>query len=95
MTEFHPIDNIEAGQFTEIYGDCFISGFIEGGEFDAIVSITTMDTMKKNGIHGELELAASISGVEVSGKVEGTKDDNSTLKDAKTKIRWAKAIFIT
>jgi hypothetical protein len=95
MTEFHPIDNIEDGQFTEIYGDCFISGFIEGGEFDAIVSITTMDTMKKNGIHGELELAASISGVEVSGKVEGTKDDNSTLKDAKTKIRWTKAIFIT
>lgn len=87
ITAFCPIDYIEPGQFTEVYGDCFISGFIEGGEFDALVSITTKDTMKKNGISGELELSANISGVDVAGKVGGRKDDNSTLKEAKTKIR--------
>lgn len=86
VTEFCPIDHIEPGKFTEIYGDCFISGFIEGGEFDALVSITTADTMRKNGISGELELSANISGVDVSGKVGGGKEDNSRLKDAKTKI---------
>lgn len=87
VTEFTPIDYIEPGQFTEIYGDCFISGFIEGGEFDALVSITTENTMKTNGISGELELSANISGVDVAGSVKGKKDDNSTLKNAKTKIR--------
>ncbi|KAI9653010.1 MAG: hypothetical protein M1829_001350 [Trizodia sp. TS-e1964] len=86
VTEFCPIDYIAPGRFTEIYGDCFISGFIEGGEFDALVSITTADTMKKNHIHGGLELSANISGVDVAGSVEGGKDDNSTLKNAKTKI---------
>jgi hypothetical protein len=87
VTEFSPIDHVKPGQFTDIYGDCFISGFIEGGEFDAIVSITTADTMKKNGISGSLELSANISGVDVAGKVEGGKDSNSHLTNAKTKIR--------
>jgi hypothetical protein len=87
VNQFCPIDNIQPGQFTEIYGDCFISGFIEGGEFDAVISITTEKTMKENGISGELELAANISGIEVSGKVGGGKTDNSTLNNAKTKIR--------
>lgn len=90
VTEFCPIDNVPASQFTDIYGDCFISGFVEGGEFNAIVSITTADTMKKNGITGELELSANISGVDVAGTVKGAKDDNSHLKDAKTKIRYDK-----
>jgi hypothetical protein len=87
VTEFSPIDNVAPGQFIDIYGDCFISGFIEGGEFDAIVSITTADTMKKNGISGELELSANISGVDVAGSVKGAKDSNSHLTNAKTKIR--------
>ncbi|VUC29193.1 unnamed protein product [Clonostachys rosea] len=91
ITEFTPIPYISEGQFTEIYGDCFVSGFIEGGEFDAIVSITTADTLKKLHIGGGLELSAVISGIEVSGKVEGAKDDNSTLKNAKTniKVTWS------
>ncbi|KAK6354949.1 hypothetical protein TWF696_004077 [Orbilia brochopaga] len=87
VTEFAPIDHIEPGQFTEIYGDCFISGFIEGGEFDAIVTITTEDTIKKNSLSGSLELSANISGVDVAGSVAGAKDDNSTLKNAKTEIK--------
>lgn len=87
ITEFTPIQYIEPGQFTEIYGDCFISGFIEGGEFDALVTITTEDTIKKHSLSGGLELSAKIAAVEVSGKVEGGKDENSTLKNSQTKIR--------
>lgn len=87
MTEFCPIDHIEPGQFTDVYGDCFISGFVEGGEFDALITITTEDTLKKNSLSGGLELSANFSGVEVSGKVEGGKKDKSQLKNAQTKIR--------
>ncbi|KAF5672034.1 hypothetical protein FHETE_3906 [Fusarium heterosporum] len=86
ITQFAPIPYIEAGQFTEIYGDCFISGFIEGGEFDALVTITTEDTIKKNSLSGGLELSVNISGINVSGSVSGGKDDNSTAKKAQTKI---------
>ncbi|KAK6526634.1 hypothetical protein TWF694_005215 [Orbilia ellipsospora] len=86
ITEFAPIDHIEPGQFTDIYSDCFISGFIEGGEFDAIVTITTEDTIKKNSISGKMELSANISGVDVGGSVGGGKTDDSTFKNARTKI---------
>lgn len=87
VTEFAPIDYVDPGQFTDIYGDCFISGFIEGGEFTALVSITTEDTLKKNSLSGSLELSANISGFDISGKVGGGKDDISAMKGAQTKIR--------
>ncbi|KAM5344892.1 hypothetical protein ACJ41O_010754 [Fusarium nematophilum] len=86
ISEFAPIDHIDPGQFTEIYGDCFISGFIEGGDFDALVTITTEDTLKKNSISGGLELSANIDAVDVSGSVQGRTDGDSTLKNAQTKI---------
>ncbi|KAB8221106.1 hypothetical protein BDV33DRAFT_190697 [Aspergillus novoparasiticus] len=43
LTEFVPIDNLPAEQFTEVYGDTFISGFQEGGEFNAVISIKVKD----------------------------------------------------
>ncbi|KAH7183717.1 hypothetical protein BKA60DRAFT_475268 [Fusarium oxysporum] len=86
ITEFAPIDYIEPGQFTEIYGDCFISGFIEGGEFDALVTVTTEETIKKNSLSGGLELGANISGFDVAGKVDGGVENNSNDKKARTKI---------
>ncbi|KAL7764027.1 hypothetical protein ACKLNR_005172 [Fusarium oxysporum f. sp. zingiberi] len=86
ITEFAPIDHIEPGQFTEIYGDCFISGFIEGGEFDALVTVTTEETIKKNSLSGGLELGANISGFDVAGKVDGGVENNSNDKKARTKI---------
>ncbi|KAF6520450.1 hypothetical protein HZS61_016867 [Fusarium oxysporum f. sp. conglutinans] len=86
ITEFAPIDYIEPGQFTEIYGDCFISGFIEGGEFDALVTVTTEETIKKNSLSGGLELGASISGFDVAGNVDGGVENNSNDKKARTKI---------
>ncbi|RYN29788.1 hypothetical protein AA0112_g7086 [Alternaria arborescens] len=91
VTEFCPIDHIDPGQFTEIYGDCFISGFIEGGEFDAVISVTTADTIKKWNLNGGLELEAKISGIDVAGKVEGGKTDDKTFKNAKTTIsvKWS------
>ncbi len=39
---FNPLPNYDTytpNSFTDIYGDSFISGFVEGGEFDAIISV--------------------------------------------------------
>ncbi|KAK6497175.1 hypothetical protein TWF506_004650 [Arthrobotrys conoides] len=91
MTQFVPIPHIEAGQFTEIYGDCFISGFIEGGVFDALITITTADTKKKNSLSGSLSLSAKISGVQVDGTVAGASDKDEAFKNATTniKVTWS------
>ena len=39
LTEFSPINGTSPSDFTRLYGDTFISGFTEGGEFSALVSI--------------------------------------------------------
>jgi hypothetical protein len=36
--------------FHEIYGDCYISGFVEGGDLHGIVSIKVLDASKKEKI---------------------------------------------
>ncbi|KAK7454066.1 hypothetical protein VKT23_011579 [Stygiomarasmius scandens] len=44
LTQFSPIkDTPSKLEFTRVYGDSFISGFTEGGEFNAIVSIKLRD----------------------------------------------------
>ena len=44
-----------AGAFTKIYGDTFISGFLEGGELNAIISIKSSDTSAIRQIKAALE----------------------------------------
>jgi hypothetical protein len=40
-------------QFTKKFGDCFISGFQEGGEFYGLISIKVLETTKKTDILAE------------------------------------------
>lgn len=44
LNKFWPVDGVVPGDFTEVYGDSFISGFQEGGEFNALISIKKSDT---------------------------------------------------
>lgn len=53
LTEFAPIDNLPAEKFTEVYGDTFISGFQEGGEFNAVISIKVKDKNQVENIKAE------------------------------------------
>jgi hypothetical protein len=40
---FHKLKNLPNDQFHNVFGDCFISGFLEGGEFTALVSLRFFD----------------------------------------------------
>lgn len=54
LTEFDPIANLPDSEFTRVYGDCFISGFAEGGEFNALISIKLKDRSRAKEIKGWL-----------------------------------------
>ncbi|MCJ1457650.1 hypothetical protein MMC28_008019 [Mycoblastus sanguinarius] len=43
LTKFNQITGLKPSSFTDVYGDCFISGYQEGGEFHAIISIKVKD----------------------------------------------------
>ncbi|KAF7541297.1 hypothetical protein G7054_g717 [Neopestalotiopsis clavispora] len=71
LNKFWPVDGVAPGDFTEVYGDSFISGFQEGGEFNALISIKKSDTSNIHNFGVDAEIA--LTGM-LSGKLEGTAD---------------------
>ncbi|RKK82191.1 hypothetical protein BFJ71_g15337 [Fusarium oxysporum] len=51
---FNRIKNMDSARFHDIYGDTFISGFIEGGDLHGIISIRTIDATKKSEVKNKL-----------------------------------------
>ncbi|CAE6443597.1 unnamed protein product [Rhizoctonia solani] len=48
------VQNGENQKFHEVFGDCFISGFIEGGDLHGIISIKVIDSSKKEEIRAQI-----------------------------------------
>lgn len=88
VTEFCPLPNVPEGKFTELYGDCFISGFIEGGVFHALVTRTEETQSAKKEMGGSINVNVSLAGgaVKVSGSGAGGKDESSEDKHYSTQI---------
>ncbi|OCK80670.1 hypothetical protein K432DRAFT_416534 [Lepidopterella palustris CBS 459.81] len=87
VSEFTPIPNVPAARFTEVYGDCFISGFIEGGVFNALVmkQLADKNEMKKMG--GSLSIKLKLAGVaDVEGTARADKIDNKAENKHSTTI---------
>ncbi|ETI27792.1 hypothetical protein G647_00241 [Cladophialophora carrionii CBS 160.54] len=84
--KFEPIPGLPPGRFTEVYGDAFISGWEEGGEFNAVVSVKLRD--KSSATQVAASLQASLGTAALSGSVEGQGqiDKSSLDKMAETTI---------
>ncbi|KAJ7089876.1 hypothetical protein B0H15DRAFT_949122 [Mycena belliarum] len=54
-TEFEFIPNLHQSEFTRLYGDSFISGFVEGGEFNALISVKLRDRSDADQVKQQLE----------------------------------------
>ena len=91
---FNPIPEMDNKNFTDVFGDCFISGFTEGGEFSAIVSIKVSDKSKISAVKAaaEAEIAiAAAPGLEVGTKNSFDKSKSDVWDDTETTIsvNWA------
>ncbi len=91
---FNPIGELDNKQFTDVFGDCFISGFTEGGEFSAIVSIKVSDKTKVSAVKAaaEAEIAiAAAPGLSVGTKNSVDKRKSDVWDDTETTIsvNWA------
>ena len=60
--EFQRLDNVPSSKFTDVFGDCFISGFLEGGEFNALISIKVLDKSRINDIKAAYALPRAMLG---------------------------------
>ena len=91
---FNPIPELDNKRFTEVFGDCFISGFTEGGEFSAIVSIKVNDKAKVSAVKAAAEAQIAIAaapGLSVGTKNTIDKLQSDVWDDTETTIsvNWA------
>ncbi|OQE13686.1 hypothetical protein PENFLA_c044G03126 [Penicillium flavigenum] len=94
LSRFNALSNVSAAdrnRFTNIYGDCFVSGFLEGGEFNALLTVKVADKSKVKEIKGALSLSLEKGGFGISGEAAGGYDAAEILKHSETSISvsWA------
>ncbi|PWN43858.1 hypothetical protein IE81DRAFT_61632 [Ceraceosorus guamensis] len=68
--EYNPCgDGIDESNFRKVFGDSFISGFLEGGELTALVTMKVLNTSKARDISVEGAITVGTSSFDVSGQV--------------------------
>jgi hypothetical protein len=65
---FNPLRSVDANNFREVYGDSYISGFVEGGEFNALVSMKILNKAKKTDIQAEAKIALMAGAVQIEAE---------------------------
>lgn len=85
--EFNEIPGLPRSKFGDIYGDTFISGFLVGGEFVAILSIKVNDQSKLQDIKASLEL--SFSQVQASGAGGYREANASYSSETSISVNWS------
>ncbi|KAF2785625.1 hypothetical protein K505DRAFT_291014, partial [Melanomma pulvis-pyrius CBS 109.77] len=77
--------------FNKIFGDTFISGFVEGGEFNALISMKIMDKSKSTDIAAKAKIALTIGAgsVEAEGEVKKQKSSLEMSTETTIQVSWA------
>ncbi|KAH7165330.1 hypothetical protein EDB81DRAFT_852234 [Dactylonectria macrodidyma] len=60
--------DINSDDFNKVYGDSFISGFVEGGEFNAVVSMKVHNKAKLLDIKAEAKVALTTGPVDITAE---------------------------
>ncbi|KAM0490561.1 hypothetical protein ACHAP8_011466 [Fusarium lateritium] len=88
---YQALPSVDEKNFVEVFGDCFISGFLEGGEFNALVSMKVLNKDKKTEIEAEAKVAMNIGPVEVEAeaKVKVAKNNIQANTDTTIQVGWS------
>ncbi|KAK3933940.1 hypothetical protein QBC46DRAFT_400905 [Diplogelasinospora grovesii] len=86
LVKFDPIPEVKVENFAQVYGDSFISGFQEGGEFTAVISIKAKDRRKANKLKADAAINFTKDKLELHADGEFGKDDTSFLTENETTV---------
>jgi hypothetical protein len=86
--EFQDIPGLPLDRFTEVYGDTFVSGFTEGGEFNAVISIKLNDKSKYRSVKQavDVQLAVGPPTLEIGASEAIAKEHSEALKNTEISI---------
>ncbi|KAK0530971.1 hypothetical protein OC842_003760 [Tilletia horrida] len=85
--EFNPLPQgkVADSDFLKVYGDSYISGFLEGGEFNALVSMNVLNTAKLTQIEAAAKVAFSTGALDVEASASfGMAKSNIALNTETT-----------
>ncbi|KAF2743081.1 hypothetical protein M011DRAFT_529339 [Sporormia fimetaria CBS 119925] len=88
---FNPLRSVTKDNFRDIYGDSFISGFIEGGEFNALVSMKILNKAKKTDIQAEAKVALTAGPVNLTAEanVGIARSNIETNTETTIQVSWS------
>ncbi|RGP77376.1 hypothetical protein FLONG3_4515 [Fusarium longipes] len=72
LINFQPIEGVGAENFTEVYGDSFVSGYQEGGTFTAVISVKARNEEKAREI--KAKAGAQFTKTKDAKEAEGEKE---------------------
>jgi len=79
LHQIRKIPGIKPSDFMEVYGDSFVSGFIEGGEFTALLSIGVISTndvpLVKSAVQSDFENLQSVNNASVKHQIQDLLDE--------------------
>ncbi|PWN86841.1 hypothetical protein FA10DRAFT_213195, partial [Acaromyces ingoldii] len=89
--EYNPIASISETDeaHLEVFGDCFVSGFLEGGELNAVVMIKVLNDVKKSDIKAEAKVALTTSfKAEAEGNLALAKANIAMNTETTIQVSW-------
>lgn len=89
--QYNPLRSVNKDNFNEVYGDSFISGFQEGGEFNAVVSMKILNKAKKTDIKAEAKIAFTAGPVDLKAEanVAIAKANIETNTETTIQVTWS------
>lgn len=88
---YNPLRSVDKDSFREVYGDSFISGFVEGGEFNALVSMKILNKAKKTDIQAEAKIALTAGAVQIEAEanVGVARSNIETNTETTIQVSWS------
>ncbi|KAF5237904.1 hypothetical protein FAUST_5856 [Fusarium austroamericanum] len=88
---FQGLPSVDQTNFRSVFGDCYIAGFLEGGEFNALVSMKVVNKAKATSIKVEAEVALSVGAVDLkaTAKVDIDKSNFSSQTETTIQVVWS------
>ena len=88
---YNPLRSVDDKNFQKVYGDTFISGFLEGGEFNAIVSMKIHNKAKMTDIKAEAKVALTAGPVDITAEanVGIARSNIETNTETTIQVSWA------
>ncbi|KAJ5646745.1 hypothetical protein N7490_003117 [Penicillium lividum] len=88
---FQGLPSVDDTNFRSVFGDTFISGFMEGGEFNALVSMKVLNKEKRMAIEAEAKIALTVgpTQIDAEAKVGISKANISSQTETTIQVGWS------